>query len=197
MSTQPTAPLPSLTSELTKGAITSIRAALGAAGIVSLVVGLLILIWPLRTAIVGTAIIAIYAILAGLVYGSIGLFSRTSGGWARVGHIALAIIFVAAGIITLGSLGQSAEYLATFLGILVGILWIIEGFVSLTNLGGAASKIWTVIFALISIVAGIVLLTTPLWGALVIWTVIGISLIILGVIQVVRAFTFGKELLNA
>lgn len=197
MSTQPTIPLPSLTSELTKGAITSIRAALGAVGIVSLVVGLLILIWPGKTAIVVTAIIAIYAILAGLVYASIGLFSRSSGGWARVGHIALAVIFVAAGVITLGSLGQSTAYLATFLGILVGILWIIEGFVSLTNLGGAASKVWTVIFALISILAGIVLLTTPLWGAVVIWTVIGISLLILGIAQIVRAFTFGKDLLNA
>ena len=59
MSSQPTAPLPSLTSELTKGAITSIRAALGAAGIVSLVVGLLSLIWPEKTAMVVTAIIAI------------------------------------------------------------------------------------------------------------------------------------------
>ena len=197
MSSQPTAPLPSLTSELTKGAITSIRAALGAAGIVSLVVGLLILIWPGKTAMVVTAIIAIYAILAGLVYGSIGLFARSSGGWARIGHIVLAVIFVVAGVVSLGSLGQTTAYLATFLGILVGILWIIEGFVSLTNLGGAASKIWTVIFAIISIVAGIVLLTTPLWGALVIWTVIGISLLILGVVQIVRAFTFGKELLSA
>ena len=60
-----------------------------------------------------------------------------------------------------------------------------------------AKQVWTVIFAIISIVAGIVLLTTPLWGALVIWTVIGISLLILGVVQIVRAFTFGKELLNA
>ena len=128
MSSQPTAPLPSLTSELTKGAITSIRAALGAAGIVSLVVGLLILIWPGKTAMVVTAIIAIYAILAGLVYGSISLFSRSSGGWARIGHIVLAVIFVVAGVVSLGSLGPVSEGLFIWIfgigGLIALTVWI-------------------------------------------------------------------------
>ena len=38
--------------------------------------------------------------------------------------------------------------------------------------------------------AGIILLLSPLWGAIVLWWLLGISLVVLGIIQVVRAFTF-------
>jgi hypothetical protein len=33
-----------------------------------------------------TAIIAIYAIIAGLVYAGLGIFSKQSGVWSRIGH---------------------------------------------------------------------------------------------------------------
>ena len=77
-----------------------------------------------------------------------------------------------------------------FLGILVGVMWIIEGVVSLSTLSDSRSKGWTIFFAILSIVAGIVLLFSPLWGALVLWWVLGISLVILGIVQIIRAFTF-------
>jgi uncharacterized membrane protein HdeD (DUF308 family) len=81
-------------------------------------------------------------------------------------------------------------FLAVFLGILVGIMWIVEGVVALTTLGGARSKAWTAFFAILSIVAGIILLFSPLWGAVVLWWLLGISLVVLGILQIVRAFTF-------
>ncbi len=84
-------------------------------------------------------------------------------------------------------------WLAVFIGILVGILWIIEGVVSLSTLGEAASKGWTIFFAIISIIAGIVLLFNAIVGAAILWWILGISLIVLGIIQIVRAFTFGKK----
>ena len=55
------------------------------------------------------------------------------------------------------------------------------------------SKVWSIIFAVISIIAGIVLLFSPLWGAAILWWLLGIALIVLGIINVVRAFTFGKN----
>jgi len=176
-----------------KSAVNGIRTALGIGGVLSVIVGILILAWPGKTAMVVTAIIAIYAIAAGLVYGGLGIFSKTKGGWARIGHIVLGIVFIIAGIVAFLNLGAATEWLALFLGILVGILWIVEGVVALSTLGDAASKGWTVFFAIISIIAGIVLLFSPLWGAAVLWWLLGISLIVLGIIQIVRAFTFGKR----
>ena len=68
-------------------------------------------------------------------------------------------------------------------------MWIVEGVVALTTLGGSASKGWTIFFALLSIVAGIVLLFSPLYIA-ILWLMLGISLVVLGIIQIVRAFSF-------
>jgi uncharacterized membrane protein HdeD (DUF308 family) len=174
-------------------AVNGIRTALGIGGILSVITGILILAWPGQTAMVVTAIIAIYVIAAGLVYAGLGIFSKTRGGWSRIGHIVLGIVFIIAGIIAFLNLGAATVWLAAFIGILVGILWIIEGIVALSTLGDAASKGWSVFFAIVSILAGIFLLFNAITGAAILWWVLGISLIVLGIIQVVRAFTFGKK----
>ncbi|WP_375384417.1 HdeD family acid-resistance protein [uncultured Microbacterium sp.] len=172
-----------------KSAVNGIRTALGVGGVIALIVGILILVWPGHSAQVVTAIIAIYAIAAGLVYAGLGIFSKTKGGWSRVGHIVLGILFTIAGIVAFANLAATTVTIAIFVGILVGIVWIVEGIVSLSTLGAAASKGWTVFFAIISIIAGIVLLFSPLYIALL-WLFLGISLIVLGIIQIIRAFTF-------
>lgn len=177
---------------LEKAATNGVRTALGLGGLLSVILGILILVWPGRVAMVLTAIIAIYAIAAGLVYIGLGIFSSGKGGWARVGHIALGVLFIIAGIIAFTNLGATTATLAVFVGILVGIMWIIEGVVALSTLGLAPSKGWTVFFAIISIIAGIMLLFSPLWGAVVLWWLLGISAVVLGIVQIIRAFSFGK-----
>lgn len=174
-----------------KSALTALRTALGIGGAVSVIVGILILVWPGRTAEVTVGIIAIYVIVAGVIYAALGIFSRSLGGWARVGHIVLGVLFVAAGIYSLVNLTAATVWFAAFIGILIGILWIVEGVVSLSTLGGSASKGWTIFFAIVSILAGVTLLFSPLYVA-IIWLFIGISLLVLGVFQIVRAFTLGK-----
>lgn len=176
-----------------KSAVNGIRTALGVGGVISVIVGILILVWPGKTAMVVAAIIAIYAIAAGLVYAGLGIFSKSKGGWARIGHIVLGILFIIAGVLAFMNLGAATAWLALFLGILVGIMWIVEGIVSLSTLGDARSKGWTIFFAILSIVAGIILLFSPLWGAAVLWWLLGISLVVLGIIQVIRAFTFSNK----
>ncbi len=180
----------SIESTVEKSAVNGIRTALGIGGVLAVIVGILILAWPGKTAMVVTAIIAIYAIVAGLVYAGLGIFAKTKGGWARVGHIALGVLFIIAGVVALFNLGQTTVWLALFLGILVGIMWIVEGIVALSTLGDAASKGWSIAFAILSIIAGLVLLFSPIWGAVVLWWLIGISVIVLGLVNIIRAFTF-------
>jgi uncharacterized membrane protein HdeD (DUF308 family) len=183
----------STASEAEKSAVNGIRTALGIGGVLAVLAGLFIVWQPTNAAFVVTIIIAIYAIAAGLVYAGLGIFSKQKGGWARVGHIALGILFIIGGIVALVNLGQATAWLAFFIGILVGILWIVEGIVSLSTLGDAASKGWTIFFAIVSIIAGLYLVISPLIGAAVLWWILGIALIVLGVINIVRAFTFGKK----
>ncbi|MFB8228008.1 HdeD family acid-resistance protein [Cellulosimicrobium sp. NPDC055967] len=171
--------------------VNGIRTAVGVSGLVSAILGVLILVWPGRTAMVVTAIVAAYAIIAGLVHLGLGLFSGGKGGWARVGRILLGVVFIVAGVLAFLNLGQTTTFLALFLGILVGILWIVEGIVDLTSLRDAASKTISILFAILSIVAGVVLLLTPLWGVTVLWWLLGLSLIVLGLVNIVRGFRYG------
>jgi uncharacterized membrane protein HdeD (DUF308 family) len=170
--------------------VNGIRTAFGIGGIIALIVGIIILVWPGHAAVALTAVIAAYAVVGGLVYAGLGIFSKTMGGWARVGHMILGVLFIIAGIIAFTQLAQTAVWLAIFIGILVGIMWVVEGVVALTALGTERARGWSIFFAILSIVAGIILLFSPLWGAVVLWWLLGISLVVLGIIQIMRGFTF-------
>jgi uncharacterized membrane protein HdeD (DUF308 family) len=172
-------------------AFTALRTGLGIAGAVSVIVGLLILFWPERTAAVAVAIFAVWAIIAGLVYAALGIFSRTLKSWSRAGHVALGVLFVIAGVIALTNLPAATLWLAVFVGLAVGVLWVVEGVMALSTLGAAGSRGWSIFFGVVSILAGIVLLFSPLFVALL-WLFLGASLLVLGVLQIVRAITLGR-----
>src|SRR5690606_31547143 len=112
---------------------------------------ILILVWPGKAAAVLTAILAIYAIIGGLVYAGLGIFSKM-GGWARVGHIVLGLVFIVAGIIAFTNLAATAATFVYIVVLMIGIMWIVEGIVALTALGGARSKGWSIFFAIVSII---------------------------------------------
>jgi uncharacterized membrane protein HdeD (DUF308 family) len=176
-----------------KSVIDTVRGAIGVSGAVSLIIGVLILVWPVKTAVVVAGIIAVYAVIAGVVNLAIGIFSRRIGGWARFGFLALGAVFLIAAIVSFSNLGAAAAGLAVLVGVLFGISWIVEGVVGLTLVGDSASKVWTIVYALIGIVAGILVLTSPLWGAALLWLWLGVSLVVLGIVQIVRAIRFGSQ----
>lgn len=173
-------------------ATNAVRFALGAAGLTALIAGILILAAPSKTAQVIAGIIAVYALIAGLANIVVAAFTKGKNTGARVGYGALGLLFIVAGVLALQNLSLFALGLAVTLSVLVGVLWIIEGVVSLTQLKDASSKVWSIIFAALSVIAGITLLISPIWGAVVLWWLLGISLVILGAIQIVRAFRFGR-----
>ena len=90
-----------------KSAVNGIRTALGVGGVLAVLAGLFIIFQPQSAAFVVTVVIAIYAIAAGIVYAGLGIFTRDKGGWARLGHIALGILFIIAGVVALVNLQQA------------------------------------------------------------------------------------------
>lgn len=178
--------------ELTKSAVNTIRVALGVGGVVALVVGLLVTFQPQAAATTIAILLGIYFIVAGLVYVGIGIFARGISGGTRTLDILLGLLFLVGAGLAFANLSGTVAFLAVFLGILIGVLWIIEGITTLVQLGDAPSRGWAVFFAIVSIVAGIALLFAPVWGAQLLFLVTGIALIVLGVMQVIRAFTFGR-----
>ncbi|GAA1783615.1 HdeD family acid-resistance protein [Agromyces lapidis] len=178
--------------ELSKSAINTVRATLGISGAVALIVGILITFWPKDSAVVLTAILAVYFLIAGIAYLGLGIFSKGISGGARALDIILGLLFIVGAVLAFANLGATTAFLAVFIAILIGVLWIVEGVVALVQVGDAPSKGWAIFFGLLSIVAGIVLLFSPIWGAVVLFIIVGISLIVLGIVQIVRAFTFGR-----
>jgi len=178
--------------DLTKSAVTAVRVALGIGGTISLIVGLLMFFWPDRTAVGLTWLIGLYWLIAALVYLAIAIFAKGMKAGSRILDIVLGILMLLASIYLLVNPQQAAQVLGVFLGILIGILWVIEGIVTLAQSGDAPSRPWAIFFGLLGIAAGLVLFFSPLWGIQVLFILTGIALIVLGVIQIVRAFQFGR-----
>lgn len=167
------------------------RVALGLSGLVTAIIGVLILVWPGHTGMIVAAMFAIYALIAGIVQAALAIFARNAAVSRRIGYVITAILLIIAGVIALANLHTAAVTLAVLLGILVGILWILQGLGSIFLSSGQRS-IWSVIFGIISIIAGIVLITSPAWGGTFLWLLLGISLLVLGLVQIVHAFSIGR-----
>ncbi|KYH45117.1 HdeD family acid-resistance protein [Branchiibius sp. NY16-3462-2] len=165
-------------------------------GAVLLVIGLLILIWPGHTAKAITALLAIGVLFSALGNAAValtpGLPTR-----ARVIAAIVAVLFAWAGIWALFNLGSTTVGLAFVVGLFIGIAWIIDGIAALVTLGDAPSKVWAVIFGLISIVAGVILLIGPISGAAIIWLLVGIAFVVMGVLQIIRGLRFGNQTIKA
>lgn len=173
-------------------AVDAIRVIFGLGGLIALIVGILILVNPLKSGAIAlqvtAVILAVYMVGAGVVSLGTAIFSKTLSGWARTGNIVLGALYVIAGIVVMANLAASAAFLALFAAIAIGIMWLFEGIFALSTLKKSGNSAWTIIFAIISILAGFSLMLTPIWGAVYLWIFGGVSLVILGVIQIVRAF---------
>lgn len=176
--------------EIEHPARNAIRTVLGLSGLVSLVVGILIIGWPTKVVAVLAGIIAVYAAIAGIVNLAIGIFSRVRGGWSRVGYLALGALFIVAAVVAFANLTAAGAALGALISIMVGIVWVIEGIVAVSLVSKSPSKVWTAVYAVLSVVAGMMLITSPLWGAAMLWLLLGVSLVVLGVVQIVRAVSF-------
>lgn len=173
------------TSAPAKGA----RLALAVGGVIAVLAGIAVLVWPTKAAVAITGVIAVYAIIAGIVYVVVGITAKTLGAGGRIGHVLLGVLYVIAGVYAFSALANTAAFLALFVTVMLGVMWIAEGFAALFTLGQSGSKVWSAVFAVISVVAGVGLLLTPLWGAVFLWWYFAASLIALGLLNIARALT--------
>ncbi|WP_241228398.1 HdeD family acid-resistance protein [Corynebacterium hylobatis] len=182
-SSSPDTPATPMTPESVKGA----RLALLISGMAAVGFGVAVLVWPTKTAVALTAVIGAYALIAGVAYVVLGIPAKDLGAGGRIGHVLLGVLYVIAGVYAFSSLQQTAVFLALFLTAMVGFMWIVEGFTALFTLARAKSKTLTILFAIVSVLAGFTLLSSLVWGAVFLWWFLGISLVVLGALNVVRA----------
>ncbi|MFZ3454496.1 HdeD family acid-resistance protein [Arthrobacter sp. 7Tela_A1] len=180
------------TSELSSRTISAVRTGFGIAGGVALVIGLLILFWPQATLSVIAFFFGLYFLISGIVRVVSGITAPMSSG-LRVLNIILGVLLFILGI---AAIRNPLSSLAV-LGMVVGIAWIIEGILALTEIETGGSRWYAITFGVLSIIAGVVVLFLPVesLAALVIFG--GIFLAVLGIVQLVRAITFGRGTVRA
>lgn len=180
-------------SRLSKSEVNGIRVALGISAVVALVLGIIVLVWPDKTAGLIAILFGLYFLIIGVVRLAKGVFSRGISGGTRVLSILLGLLLVIAGIFALRNLGATVA----LLGIIIGIAWIIEGVAALAESAADTSRWPGIVFGIISILAGIVVLFLPQESVAILVWVGGIFLVVAGLVQLVQAFTFGRSATNA
>ena len=172
---------------LARSAVRGIRLGLATIGVVSIVLGLLVLFWPGATLEVLAVLFGLYFVVAGAVRILLGVFTGLGPG-LKILNILVGLALVAVGVIAMRNPAASL----TALALVIGIAWIVEGVMSLAESDRGGSRWFAIVLGILGILAGIVVLFIPLESLAVLVIYGGIFLVVLGIIQVVRAFTFGR-----
>lgn len=175
--------------KLSASQIRGIRWAFAIGGILTIALGIFLLAAPKASLVAVAWIFAIYFLIAGIVRITRGIVAKDLGGLWRVLTIVFGVLLVLAGVYI---------FIDPLLGIgalvfVIGISWIIEGVASLFDASPDVSRWITVLYGVISVVAGIFVLANPVLAAVTLLFVTAFFLIAAGVVEIVQAITFGKQ----
>lgn len=155
-------------------------------GVISLLLGIAIMVWPNVTVAVVALLLGAWLLISG-IFSLVGSFTAEGDTGARVLMGIAGGISIILGVLCFRGILQAVEILALF----VGIGWLMQGIFQ-TIFGvqakGQAGRGWTIFLGLLSIVAGVVVLVWPAPSLTVLAWISGIWLALLGLITIIGAF---------
>jgi len=155
-------------------------------GAVSLVIGILLLVWPSRTLEVLAILLGIELLLVGAI--QIGLaFGETSE--SRTGPVLLGALAFIAGLIVIRHPGGSLTLIALAVGIylvLAGILRLVSAFEAISGRG------WLIVGALFDIAIGALIVAWPKFGITSFAVLVGIALLLRGTLDCISALALRR-----
>ena len=181
---------------MARRAINAVRLVFGIAGAVALVLGVLLLVWPQHTIPVLAFFFGIYLVIMGVARLGLGLFGRSLGVGHRVLNVLLGTLLLVGGIVSLRDIAIASATLLVVVAIVVGIGFIVEGIMAVSESGASRSQGWTITYGIIGILAGVIVLAVPAWSGFWLLMVAAAILVILGVLGIMRAVTFGRAVLK-
>ncbi|MEU1400872.1 HdeD family acid-resistance protein [Streptomyces sp. NPDC005728] len=159
--------------------------------VVTLVPGVLILVWPDETLHVLAVVIGLYLLLAG-AFRFVSAFAREGHG-ERFAGVLIAVLFVLAGVLCLRNPLQTI----TALSLIVGLAWLVSGILTLYTAIAAEDlphRGVVLCVGVLGIVAGIVVLALPTESARVLTRLLGLWLVLLGLGELMLAFAWRHAL---
>ena len=103
------------------------------------------------------------------------------------------LLFIVIGVILIRHLNLTLA----IIGLVIGITWIVQGLAALIGgiSGGAREgRAWWIIFGVVSLIAGIVVVSTPTSSLNVLAVLLGIWFIIMGIFEIIGGFIVRHEL---
>lgn len=161
-------------------------------GLVTLVLGIVVTLHP-------SSSLDVIAVLAGILLLISGAFQLIRALEPTTGHrvfsALVGLAFVVVGVLLIRHLDTTRVLIA----LLIGIMWIVQGIaellVGLTQ-DTRQGRGWAVVFGLVSLIAGIVVVAWPVGSLVTLAVLIGIWFIIIGLLQVLGAFTMRHLMLH-
>lgn len=156
-------------------------------GIITVLAGIAVLVWPGRTLVVIAVLFGIQLIVTGIFRFVAAFAIDDLSGGSRVLMALLGVLSLIIGLYAL----RHVLITVLALGLLLGIYWVVSGAVELfTALShrDMPSRGWAVFVGVLSILAGIVLLAYPGLSLLTLAVLVSVWLLIFGIMEISLAF---------
>ena len=157
-------------------------------GVLSVLAGIIALVYPGATLVAIAIIFAIQLLLTSIFQFVFAFVVPRESGWLRALFALLAIISFAISLYLLGHVGLTLLLLA----VLLGAYWIAQGIIELLlaiEHPELPSRVWIIVFGVLSILAGGVVVLFPGTSLVFLTFVLGFWLILLGVGLILRGWT--------
>src|SRR6478672_3181151 len=163
------------------------------AGLLTIVMGAIVLAWPGPTILVASTLFGVYLLLSGLAE-LFGVFALPGSAGTRV------LLFIT-GALSLVLAVMSFRHFGDGYAVLLLSLWIGIGFI-FQGVSGVAAGIgesdlpgrgWYIVAGIITVLAGLVVLVWPFDSIAMLTLAAGICLVIVGITQIIQAFQTRKH----
>jgi uncharacterized membrane protein HdeD (DUF308 family) len=155
-------------------------------GVVSVVVGVMVLVWPGPTIVVLAVLFGIYLLVSGVFQLVAAFGGHVSGGWRAMLLVSAVLSFIL-GFFALRHLGDAVLLMALW----IGIGWMFRGVAVLVAAAdapsGTSGRGWNVFFGIVLLIGGAMLIVWPFNSVTVLTLVAGWWLIFMGIVEVVSA----------
>ena len=163
------------------------------AGLLTVVLGGIVLAWPGPTILVASTLFGVYLLLTGFTELFLAFTLPRSAGTRVLLFITGALSLILA-VLSFRHFGDG--YAVLLLSLWIGIGFIFQGVSEVAisigekNLPGRG---WYAVLGIISVIAGFVVLVWPFDSIVVLALVTGVWLVVIGVVQIVQAFQIRKD----
>ena len=180
-----TPPLPSLLPHLWKSTLVS--------GILSLILGILVLAWPGMSILAAAVWFGVYLLLIGIAQVVFAFSLHVTAGSRILLFISGAASLILA-VLAFRHFGQG--YAVLLLAIWIGVAFIFRGVattVSAISDPTLPGRGWSIFVGVVSLLAGIVVIASPFDSIFTLAVVVGAWFVVIGVIEIVSSFGIRKE----